>query len=705
MSWTCGPDADNKGTEGERKESQSGVYRYTPRMEGEERQFSARPGAATVTGSSDVGFRQIDTAVLSFGSAGVAGQSESLESSDSAPALESMPEVSGNESKRQRLESTSEAWEAADCARYGSGCPIPGDPHCAGGLCWCNGTSEWAKWPKPGRVVFDGLQECDPLSETLARGFVLGRAVMRGLDRVNEASDGMEDRIEELNDLELSEYERFFGGFSANGVHEFAAAHGFGGDTKVVRNDLTTRELHTVVSDYCDGIEELTGWMDAEEAVFVMCRLILDEVDMEYVGEYFEASISIPDHLDEEKITRHAIKALGQFQVGGGGRRDAAVRKKRGQPPSVRRRPRPVAPAPKKKREKKIVMRNPKRVQSISTDVGITGLTRCAAMMLTAIANPWSPEAQGACIPTAPARPTMKTTSFLRTNVVVGTANTGWVLVSPTVANNMTALQVTNATYNGVIANPVADAATPVQNTQWTPVDMPNLPFPSGQLWSGAMNEDAGSARTVGRIVAIGVSVQYTGTELDLGGTVTCYSSPTRLNLLSATQETLLGYVDADLAITTSSRHKCWLVAFPTEANEMTFDVEERLGNNQINSNKGQSALYYPLSGGNTNTPNNTTTAAGGFPMGICITGKPGVQYQVEVVAHVEYYGPATQAMSTPSIADPEGLAKVISAASKAPQIKQARGFDWKKAVIAGLKEAGRELLPIAGKAVLAMLA
>lgn len=137
----------------------------------------------------------------------------------------------------------------------------------------------------------------------------------------------------------------------------------------------------------------------------------------------------------------------------------------------------------------------------------------------------------------------------------------------------------------------------------------------------------------------------------------------------------------------------------------MTFDVEERLGNNQINTNKGQSAMYYPLSGGNTDTPNNTTTAAGGFPMAICITGKPGVQYQVEVVAHVEYYGPATQAMSTPSIADPEGLAKVISAASKAPQIKQARGFDWKKAVIAGLKEAGRELLPIAGKAVLAMLA
>jgi len=353
-----------------------------------------------------------------------------------------------------------------------------------------------------------------------------------------------------------------------------------------------------------------------------------------------------------------------------------------------------------KRKKVKNILPQKKRKEKKGSSGG--SISSCAAKLLLCAADPWDSAAEGACLPTEPARDTMKVTAYARFSMTIGTGGVGWVMLTPSVANDYPSAWVTQAGYAGTTLVNQTDVANPVTVAGVTSVTL-NSPFKGPQLWNTQGDLSSATEVTVGRVVTSAVSVQYTGTELNKGGEFYCYDDPKRVNLYGASAATLGGYKDC-VVDTAATRKKCWVSTMPLTDAEMSLIVEERCLNNSLSSIYGLTALLYPLSAGKLNTPANVTSALGSCSTAVMVVGFPGNTFNVEVISHLEYYGVATQSMATPSVSDPMGLGKVISAVAKAPGIKQSRGGSWSSCVKRGMTMVAKELAPIALSVALAAL-
>lgn len=287
----------------------------------------------------------------------------------------------------------------------------------------------------------------------------------------------------------------------------------------------------------------------------------------------------------------------------------------------------------------------------MAAPIGPAQLSECALKYATAISDPWSPHSDGACIPRHPSRPSQKVRVFSRITGFVGTSGVGGVLVIPNLANDSACMFTTSATFAGTTLVGLQSNTTGVLLAQH------NGPYASAQLT--AANAQT-SAPVTGRLVSVGVSVQYTGTVLNQSGLYYMLCHPSHANLApSASTALLSGFTETLIKRVTSSKE--FLMASSIE------DFEAEYYNPQGTPTIALLSQF-PYSQGA--ALNGFDTSYGGTPMVILFTGTPGNSFQIEYVAHVEYTGVNCQTALTPTHGDSVGFEVVTTASAKLPAMR-----------------------------------
>lgn len=227
--------------------------------------------------------------------------------------------------------------------------------------------------------------------------------------------------------------------------------------------------------------------------------------------------------------------------------------------------------------------------------------------------DPWNTPA-GACIPTWPATPSSRIVTKCRGVATVGTAGYGWVVVYPwsMAASDAAAVWYTGASYTG--STFAGSTTTGVTSTS------PNSPFTTSTI---------GDNSAIYRLVACGVRMRYTGSELNRGGRAIAICHPAHSTLDS--------------------------MAFS--------DVEayENIMSRPI-TNDWVCAVHQPISTPEVNFVASTSGHAD--YLGVMVQAVAGVGFEFDVYAHLEFTG-ATVVGKQPGLVDEVGFgrASAISAA------------------------------------------
>lgn len=332
--------------------------------------------------------------------------------------------------------------------------------------------------------------------------------------------------------------------------------------------------------------------------------------------------------------------------------------------------------------------RKPKKavVMKALNSVGPVALSHCAAKYATAIADPWNPMAQGACIPTFPSRASQKSTTFVRATVTIGVNGIGFVVVAPCLANNAPCMYTSNALYvpnDAIIIN-----TTTTSNGEVTASYNNNAPWAFASL----LGTSTAGAPVSGRIVSAGLSTQYTGTTFNQGGLSYALTSPVHSNLNNYTLTNFGAFAETSIKRIDASKN--WLVAAGISAEEVQYPPRD--ADTDVNFLEA----IYPYS--------STTAIGGGLPgnngaaiMGFLFKGLPGNTFQVEYVQHAEYIGAATSPMATPTHSDARGFEMVNTASNRIPALKATHpNASTPSLMTMALREVSNELAPYARGAV-----
>jgi hypothetical protein len=290
-------------------------------------------------------------------------------------------------------------------------------------------------------------------------------------------------------------------------------------------------------------------------------------------------------------------------------------------------------------------------------------LTECAARYAIAISDPYSPEAQGSCVPTAPSRPSQKVTAWRDVIVTVGTGGYGCIMLAPTTCNDLQAIWYTGSTFSANTPQASIDAAQTGMNSAL----LNNLPY------GYATQVDTtgyGKPSVLGRIVSAAISAEYIGTELNRGGNVTCFVDPDHRTVNNIAFDTTISRAEADISVPDASRTRCWVGTNGNDDLELDYP-DWNYGdttNPQIVRNVFPFSKLIPLA------PTGSTDVGRGTPIMIIIfTGTAGNQFRCKVVEHVEYIGSTPDPMCSPNMTDAKGFELVQAAAGMIYKEKAAR--------------------------------
>jgi len=351
---------------------------------------------------------------------------------------------------------------------------------------------------------------------------------------------------------------------------------------------------------------------------------------------------------------------------------------------------------------------------------GPVRMSRCALKYANAVCRPFSPEADGACIPSIPSIATHKVTGFVRGDGNIGTGGVGWIILSPSLASDVPVVLHTTNAYALTSIRPLGAADTLAAGV--TTGFCGNLPYTASQLCTGANND---GPIVIGRCVSAGITIQYTGTALNESGMVYLVRSPNHENMsvvpgsnpqFGASISALSGYNHTEVCAFT--REKCMIVDFASKYDELNFaTISPSLTTTQVNT-----FSCYPFSGGAHqlpltagNTAGYSTTSGVAVSMGIptvaiMVTGVAGQSFHYELALHNEYAGFGAQANVTPSESDDDGSAMVLTAANQMAQRKTAAPHaNYWDLMYQGLEFAAKRaapiVVPILERAVVALLA
>lgn len=352
------------------------------------------------------------------------------------------------------------------------------------------------------------------------------------------------------------------------------------------------------------------------------------------------------------------------------------------------------------------VRKQPK--QSPGNMRGLPPLTECAAKYFTAIASPWDPSGYGACVPTGNNRDSHKVTAFSRFTVTIGTSGFGFAAMSPCLANDMPCVTFSTATYTQTTTNILTTTAGVASFVAGVGNAKHNGPYTTLQLTPtepavGAVQDLPNG----GRIVSAGMSAQYTGTVMNMGGLMYCLTHPNHSSLVFTDTAAAGAFQETDVA--RIGEQKCWIGDYGHTNVEQNFTSLASLQPAMVlNGVYTFTEFLYPYcnatpmvecTSGPIAAPGvNVGVGAGlGSPTSVILfTGNPGNTFEVECVFHIEYIGRSAQAAATPSHHDEKGFSLVQAAAGRAPQVKAAKYKDWTTSCIDALKEVTNEVGPAA---------
>lgn len=296
-------------------------------------------------------------------------------------------------------------------------------------------------------------------------------------------------------------------------------------------------------------------------------------------------------------------------------------------------------------------------------------LPKCTLKYAAAVSVPFEIAARGACVPSTPAVPSQKVHSVIRGDAVIGTTGMGFIAISPCLGNDGIAAYYTNVSFAGTFFQILT--ANNITGVGISVVSPTNLPFTSAQLASTV------DPVVQGRMVAVGVRIQFTGTELNMSGLTYCMEHPLHQNpclnpgtTIGATNATLGTYEDCEIAALT--RSPCHLTLSAKSIGETEYIPIETL---YVNAASTTTGLVYPFSNGNAvQNGGFTYSSAGvnaGAPCGVIgFTGVAGQTVHFEIISHVEYVGLATAGRTTENPADSEGVARVLAASARMQVLK-----------------------------------
>jgi len=355
---------------------------------------------------------------------------------------------------------------------------------------------------------------------------------------------------------------------------------------------------------------------------------------------------------------------------------------------------------------KPIAVSRPKsRIKTVQSG-SLPTLSMAAAKYAAAILNPRSALAQDSYIPVGNGRPSYKTRTINRFDMVIGTNGIGWVALSPCLASDCMMAWYTGVTYAGTSVVPFATALTQTMNVGVSAV-YPPTGTQLSTLLQAYTAEGIGSASSgYGRIVSASMTVSYIGTTLSEGGLLYCFTDPAHNSIISSTVDTLGARNETD--VTNISRMKCENVDFSFIDVESNFDrtVEYNAAAAVAATDPSQRAsvvVAYPFSSASTPGPDSaglSTFAAafvGGQPTSVVLaSGTAGNKLHVEIIQHIEYVGAAFEGRTTPSPVDRTGYETVCAGLGNAMQLLSSPSVtSLTQAFVQGCKVSSNAMAPV----------
>lgn len=300
---------------------------------------------------------------------------------------------------------------------------------------------------------------------------------------------------------------------------------------------------------------------------------------------------------------------------------------------------------------------------------GKANISMCIGKMMLAGTNTFSQMAMGACIPDGNTIASIRSFVKRQITVVIGTNGVGFLHCFHPLQNGGIAFASTQTTFTGLNG-----AWLSADNTLAVGVTTHTLstPYESGDFTNGWSNIDSRAA-IAGRIVGAGMTIRYTGKEIDRAGQIYAYTQPVHESSASGRDlngtEVIFGQGEyaafVETFICETAREDTCIPMFPMDDQELEFS------NDSAHNTTG---ILYPWSSGANIQP-------GGFHytpplpaaqdrVGIPTTtvlfvGTPGSSFVINYGQHMEFVGLGTNGFSKfPSESDPVGVRDLVGAAA-----------------------------------------
>lgn len=299
------------------------------------------------------------------------------------------------------------------------------------------------------------------------------------------------------------------------------------------------------------------------------------------------------------------------------------------------------------------------------TSGGIGTLGACAQAFAYACSNGFDPRAEGACIPTLPARDSYKMAPSVVGTMHVGTGGYGYVAILPCLAGDSPSLYVSTAAKASINLD---ITATTIAAFEYTPLYNTSA-YAATSFQDGT---DSAPATHRGRVVGATVKVTYIDSTSTMQGTVTKITSSDHTNLNNQSPNNLLSMDSASTRRVTPD--PTVMSVYPTIQEE--FNYRSGPTSTDITSN------IYPLQGALDNCKLDSGVFAGPAIAVIMVVAAAGQKFLVEYIEHVELVGTGLRSLQKPNFPDVDGFNRVqaglaqvdsidrsLTATSKAPSI------------------------------------
>lgn len=289
----------------------------------------------------------------------------------------------------------------------------------------------------------------------------------------------------------------------------------------------------------------------------------------------------------------------------------------------------------------------------------------CGRHYLVAVTSPFSPAARGACVPTAPCPDSHKTSAKILVTATVGPDGIIQAVIAPCMARDKPSLYVYSDHDSGGgkinIYTPNATTQSSALTAGWSAYRAITLPYSSSELLPGAGTTSSSVTQpdVIGRVVACGVRVRYTGRADHMAGMMTGYVSPDHCNLENQQW--------SDIALRSSTRRKnldkggMQINMCAVMSNE--YEYANNLRNNQNGSY--EFGYYYPYC----QYTIEQYQLDGGVIGGILCEGLiENSSVEIEVITHCEYIGPLVS--GTKNITDKTSLDTATRVTTDTPVVE-----------------------------------